>query len=355
MEKAIKCSSCRYAIFVNYNEMKCEKGIVESNRNQCYQYCEDIDENEPFSYILSGKLNDQIEENKENVVKIEKEKQDKFSIIPLSNTENAPTDRIDRRIYTKKTVKVFSDLNLYRPVETIPPQNLVKYKREIIRNEKELLLVLNNESKCYIPRDSSAYRFCEHCITKDYPLDVILISHTDFDSNFFTAESGKHIVEDKFKDEITSLVEFKEGKTNIRIVNKISKGSKEVSSLNSLILNSELKNIQIARLESRSHFFISESTSHKNVKKIVTSEGREAILISPAESYKIISDPLWSSVTSLIIISSIALAIYLIINVLSNTGYFVFWAFGIIALCYVNIIILGLPIYTIINRIRKHL
>jgi hypothetical protein len=354
-ESANKCADCKHAEFADYDNMTCSKGVTATKRSNCDLFEALLTDKEPASYLLSGKLNEIIEEDKAISVEIEKEKQQNVQIISIKNTETAQAKELDNRIYTTAEVQVYSDYGLFHQEGLLPAGKLIKFRREVIRQGYHLLKMTHKESNCYIDKNLSKFKICEQCKVNDEPLDIILLSHSNFDKHFVGAESGKRKVDDKFKDEITSLIEFKDNQTIIRIIDKIKKDSQVISIFNILLLKDELKDVQIGRLDPDAKFYISETTQNKNVKKIVTTDEREAILISHPDAYKVIADPLWTAITVITVIATIIIALYIIVSVVSATGYLVFWAFGLIIIGYLIFIFVGAPIYLIANRIRKYL
>jgi hypothetical protein len=350
-----KCADCRFAEFVDYNSFKCLKNVAESEREDCSLF-EGLEvEKEPASYILSGKINEIIDKDQDAAVALEKEKQQDSQFIRITNTEKSRAEELDNRIYTNAEIPLCSDVDLFRKIKVLPAHKLIKFRREVIRNGAHLLLMSNNESKCYVARNLSKLKICEQCVTKDQPMDIILMSHADFDIHFLDADAGKRKVDDKYKDDISSLIEYKENNTIIRVIDKIEKDNKIVSTFNMLALKGELRDVQIGRVDPGTKFYISESTKRKNGKKIVTTDDREAILISHPDAYKVISDPLWTVIFVLTVILTIIIAIFIIATVVSETGFLIFWGFGMLIIGYIIVILVGAPIYLIVNTIRKYL
>lgn len=349
-----KCAECQFAEFTDYDTFKCLQHVDEHKRNECEKFAAIEPEKTPSSYIISGKLNEIIEEERAKTITLETEKQKTVHFVRIQSTEKSAPDELDNRIYTLAEIPTYSDTDLFRKTETLPAGKLIKYQREVIRNGKHLLLRREKDSKRYIAQNLSKLRMCEQCVTREHPVDIILMTHADFDSKFLTANCGKRKVEDQFKDAITSLIEYKDNNTVVRIIDKIEKDSKTISTFNILALKGELKDLQLGKVDPDTKFYISESAKSKNVKKIVLTDGTQAILISHPDAYKIISDPLWTIIYVLTTIVTIIIAISLITTILSETGYLVFWGFGLIVIGYIVIILVGAPIYLIVNKLRKY-
>ncbi|NMM47618.1 hypothetical protein [Marinigracilibium pacificum] len=354
-EEQNKCLDCIHADHINYDEFNCLKNVPLEKRSNCNSHQSAQGNRElKDSFILSGQFNKEFEIEKDNSVTAEKQKQNNFKPVILESTDELKSKELDHRIYIKKRTPIYSNPNLYNKVMELEAGQLQKFDREVIRNSNELLRTSINGSKHYIVKDLNRFDICRQCMSKGEHLDIILMSHEEFDNNIIKVESGKKKVEDKYKDEITSLIEYNLNTINIRVVDKIEKDFSKLSFVNFLVLKNDVKDIQIGKLSPESKFYITKDTKYKNVYKVVTTEGLEGIIINHPDAYLEIDDPLSKTITVLSFLATIAIGITLMITVLSETGYFVFIAFGFVIIGFLVRFLVALPIYLLVNRICKY-
>jgi len=263
----------------------------------------------------------------------------------------------DYRLLTKEEVKVYktSRTRSQDIIRTEPKDQLIHFQRQVIRHGDELFQLLEpNGEKVYIRYHERKTSICEQAVVDKNPLDILLMSHQDFD--LFTDKNAK-IKSDRIKkeygDHIHSQVKTVNRKTIVRIKDVYSTDGQKVTMMNNYTFNAIVPDIKIGRLDTGTTFYITAPTIDSRGRKVKLLDGTEGVLLSRGEAYKTIETKLEAFVSTLSKILFFAIIVIGIGAILLQTGYLVFIGIVLIPLAFIIMIFFSLPLYFILSQIIR--
>jgi len=365
------CRDCQYAEFLDFETVKCGKSVVFEPDTECAEFQDVGHASSPKEVTNVMTLAEDVEE----ILEVEKEytiqelkKEEESEIVQLSEIEiNEEGETIERqspliieqdyRLLTKEEVNVYktSRTRSQDVIRAEPKDQLIQFHRQVIRHGDELFQLLEpNGEKSYIRYHERKTSICEQAVVDKNPLDILLMSHQDFD--LFTDKNTK-IKSDRIKkeygDHLHSQVKTVNRKTIARIKDVYSTDGQKVTMMNNYTFNGIVPDIKIGRLESGTSFYITAPTIDSRGRKIKLVDGTEGVLLSRSEAYKTVETKLEAFVSTLSKILFVVIILMGIGAVLLQTGYLVIIGILIIPLAFIIMIFFSLPLYFILSQIVR--
>lgn len=376
-----ECYECKFAEFKDYESMECTLSVGCIPNSNCEKF-EVIGGNSKERVNILGATNELIDLSHNKAV--EKQKQEKIieeRVELIKNIESKKTNeqktriiskieqienkndydssrKLDPRLLTLSEVNIYNstEIRAHRKIRTEPPHKLIPFKREIIRDGFNLIMLKEaNGQKAYIWKERNKVQVCDQCVVKTKPLDIILMPHDQFDAYAETQKPQIKEIKKGHADDIESFVQARYGTTVVSIKDLVKKGDKTIPYVNIIGFSSELRNIKIGRLSPNSKFYITHSKGDKAARKIMTENGTEAILISNAETYNEIVPPLQSFINGIIILLTLTIYLGGTITLLNETGWLITGGLIALVIGYLVSTFVGAPIYYLLNQVKKRM
>lgn len=306
-----------------------------------------VDENEAINYELptGKKLLDIVSQPATEVTA------DYAAIETVKMTDAASSAEM---ICTLKEISVYADVHLSQFVRKEPANQLLPFKRELIRNGKELILLEEADGqKRYVENKETDLVICTRCYPGNYPLDFLLISHNDFRKNLFLEKVQSSRIEGKLAETATSHLKSEGSFLYATLIHTYSMVGEKMHTANVLTLRAEAaEKATLARLEPDSLFYLVEENSM--IAKIKLPDGREGVFPS-SQTFKHINSSLENAIQFIIVSLFVILFLGGIILVANATGYIiVIGLLGVVLFVLLKYLV-GLPIYLLCRAIVKRL
>jgi hypothetical protein len=305
-----------------------------------------VDENEAINYNLpTGKKLLDI------VSPVEEVTADDAVIETIKIPEEAASAEM---ICTLKEINVYADVHLSQLVRKEPANKLLPFKRELIRNGKELVLLQEADNqKRYVENKETDLVICTRCYAEDYPLDFLLMSHDDFRKYLFLDKVESRKIEGKLAEMATSHLKKEGSFLYATLIHTSSLVGEKMYAANVLTLRAEAaEKVTLARLEPDSFFYLVQENSM--TMKIKLPDGREGVFPA-SQTFKQINSSLENAIQFIIVSLFVILFLGGIIVVANATGYIiVIGLMGVILFVLLKYLV-GLPIYLLCRAIVKRL
>lgn len=355
-----ECRQCRYAQFIDFDKMQCAKSAQFIPDTYCEVFEEiEMASNDHSTLGIAEHIDDILEKEKEEHIKV-LEKQKRTEAIEIPEEENIKyTDRTHGNcLFTLQDVKVYNNAETkpIHVIRTIPKNEIVGFNKEVIRKSRDLFLLKEpSGKKSYIRKQLTEVKVCQQAHVKENSLDILMMSHKDFDihNNNIAYESNK--IKDEYRDHIHNLIDTVANKTIVKSVDVFSEDGKEYSAVNILAFNTKVENIELGSLQPSSIFYFLDDPIKKGPKKIILPNGTEGILLSKFPVYEVVTSNIEKSVNIISIIIVIGIVILGMGLILESSGYLFFWGILIFPIIFIVYIFFSIPLMHLLKQINKRI
>ncbi|NME71057.1 hypothetical protein [Flammeovirga aprica] len=337
------CAHCIYADYVDYNSMQCQKGIAEDRRRDCTS----------FKSQEEHTAEEQIKVEHETVTK-EIQKQFLKRYVTIENTDGKTPNQIDHRFYTKSETPVYNTTFSTLAKSHLPKGQLVSFTREMIRDNRYLLMKKEGDSTTYFDPKDKTFTICRQILTKEQEIDIILISHDDFDNNVLIVDDSKEVKEE-YQGELESLIDKESSNINIRIIDQLITNGIEKSIMKQVVLRNNVSKIELGKVASHTKMYITENTQYDNVFKIITADGREGIMLNQDYTYTFVESNTDQIISILSIVILGVLGLFVLDHVLKNSSSVFIWYSGYAVVLALMFLLLKTLITLVVTPIRLRL
>ncbi len=261
---------------------------------------------------------------------------------------------LKRTFYTLDDVKIYKDVNLKVNYKTIEKGKLVSYHREVIRNNKNLIQIIENKKKYYLLKDHKI-GLCDISVADDNITYMILMKHDDFDKYRLTNVT-KNLLPKMRGIKIINKVYNNSEKTIVKFMNSVKKDKKKYIETYEIEFKDNLTDkIKIVRLSSKSFFYSIGLFENCKASKIITCDGREAVILNNIDSYKKILFGLKALMYRITLLIFWIILLIMISLIFIKTRWFVFLGLLFVPVAMFFAKFITEPVYFLINNIVKRL
>lgn len=262
----------------------------------------------------------------------------------------------DGRVMTRKEINVYRDTGLVHVLRKEPPNKMIAFAREIIRDGREMLMIKEPDGEnSFIENIESDVLLCTQYQTVERPIDFLLISHDDYNKHLFASAIERTELSVRDAEGLFSNVSPSGNFVHATTINHSRKKANSPIIASTVTFDSgAMDKLKIGRLAPDSKFYIVPE-NNSNAIQIITGDSREGILLEGSVSCKTISNSLETFVNVIIFLIVMVIFLGAILVVAVETGYIVIIGLVAVGLFFLVRFFVGIPLYVLLRSVVKRL